>query len=183
MDRYVPDCNRLDKPPLAPPRKRHVDTLLPKNFAQPVTCFFWHQNGLCNKRDEDCAYAHWDTGRLAAAPVHVSDCKYPTCMNACLKLNHETAAAAVAKRPVNSHAYITGRHASATTDLGEWEERLHIKEQKLKKQESDLRTREEIVMKKESRLRERGKRAARYEHVPKNRSYRDRRPGEGRDHN
>ncbi|KAF1847518.1 uncharacterized protein K460DRAFT_257681, partial [Cucurbitaria berberidis CBS 394.84] len=47
------------------------DLSLPKNFNKPLTCFFWHQYGRCNKRDVDCAYAHWDTGFLAAGPIHL----------------------------------------------------------------------------------------------------------------
>jgi len=52
------------------------DTSLPKNFPQPLTCFFWHQNGRCNKRDIDCAYAHYDTGFMAGAPVTPLDCAF-----------------------------------------------------------------------------------------------------------
>ncbi|KAH6877949.1 hypothetical protein BKA58DRAFT_465687 [Alternaria rosae] len=46
-----------------------LDKSLPKNFPQPLTCFFWHQNGQCNKRDIDYAYAHHNTGFMASAPV------------------------------------------------------------------------------------------------------------------
>lgn len=48
-----------------------LDTLLPKNFPKPLTCFFWFNNGRCSKRDEDCMYAHWNTGHLAGAPITV----------------------------------------------------------------------------------------------------------------
>lgn len=44
---------------------------MPKNFATPLTCFFWKNNGRCSKSDEDCWYAHYDTGVVAAAPVTV----------------------------------------------------------------------------------------------------------------
>lgn len=54
-----------------------LDKSLPKNFPQPLTCFFWHQNGRCNKRDIDCAYAHYDTGFMAGAPVTPLDCAFP----------------------------------------------------------------------------------------------------------
>ena len=53
-----------------------LDKSLPKNFPQPLTCFFWHQNGRCNKRDIDCAYAHYDTGFMAGAPVTPLDCAF-----------------------------------------------------------------------------------------------------------
>ena len=53
-----------------------LDKSLPKNFPQPLTCFFWHKNGRCNKRDIDCAYAHYDTGFMAGAPVTPLDCAF-----------------------------------------------------------------------------------------------------------
>lgn len=57
-----------------PPKEKRYsipsDITLPKNFENPLTCFFWHANGRCNKRDEDCNYAHWETGFLAVAPVN-----------------------------------------------------------------------------------------------------------------
>ncbi|KAF2686431.1 hypothetical protein K458DRAFT_212100 [Lentithecium fluviatile CBS 122367] len=46
-------------------------TSLPKNFDKPLT-FFWYHMGACNKRDEDCAYAHYDTGYVAKAPVAIA---------------------------------------------------------------------------------------------------------------
>jgi hypothetical protein len=51
-----------------------LDTSLPKNFEKPLTCFFWNQFGRCNKRDMDCAYAHWDTGFMAGAPINFPGC-------------------------------------------------------------------------------------------------------------
>ncbi len=33
-----------------------------------LTCFYWKHQGGCNKRDEDCSYAHYDTGHDASAP-------------------------------------------------------------------------------------------------------------------
>ena len=71
MDRYVPSdggavtCSSLSR------RRESIDISLPKNFDKPLTCFFWHQNGRCNKRDNDCAYAHYHTGHLAAAPINL----------------------------------------------------------------------------------------------------------------
>lgn len=68
-DRYRPYnfTDRDRRPPVSV--LTDEDKSLPKNFAKPLTCFFWKQNGKCNKRDVDCAYAHWETGYLAAAPV------------------------------------------------------------------------------------------------------------------
>jgi hypothetical protein len=59
----------------SPKQKGYIipsDVTLPKNFENPLTCFFWYANGRCNKRDEDCNYAHWETGFLAMAPVNGS---------------------------------------------------------------------------------------------------------------
>lgn len=50
-----------------------VDITYPKNFPnKPLTCFFWKQNGRCNKSDADCVYAHWDTGFMASSPISLS---------------------------------------------------------------------------------------------------------------
>ena len=51
---------------------QQADVTLPKNFPKPLTCFFWFTNGRCSKRDQDCAYAHWNTGHLAGSPITVS---------------------------------------------------------------------------------------------------------------
>jgi hypothetical protein len=63
-------------PDPGPRRGRDVqpqtDVTLPKNFPKPLTCFFWFHNGRCSKRDQDCAYAHWNTGHLAGSPITVS---------------------------------------------------------------------------------------------------------------
>lgn len=70
MDRYMPGERRRSSRPDTP-RVGNADTSLPKNFEKPLTCFFWHQNGRCNKSDEACAYAHWDTGHVAGAPINI----------------------------------------------------------------------------------------------------------------
>lgn len=49
-----------------PPEMRyHRSQDLP---AHSLTCFYWKHQGGCNKRDEDCSYAHYDTGHDASAP-------------------------------------------------------------------------------------------------------------------
>lgn len=67
---------------------------MPKNFSQPLTCFYWHTYGHCNKSDESCLfvcirsiclpsayltmcsrYAHYSTGVVAAAPVSLGGSK------------------------------------------------------------------------------------------------------------
>ncbi|KAL8964709.1 MAG: hypothetical protein Q9183_004265 [Haloplaca sp. 2 TL-2023] len=50
---------RQQKPPIEPRR-----SLAP---VKHLTCFFW-QRGGCNKRREDCSYAHYDTGIVATNP-------------------------------------------------------------------------------------------------------------------
>lgn len=49
-----------------PPETRHhrSQDLPPKM----LTCYYWKHQGGCNKRDEDCSYAHYDTGHDASAP-------------------------------------------------------------------------------------------------------------------
>jgi len=34
-----------------------------------MTCFFWYQHGRCSKSDDECIYAHVDTGHYANPPV------------------------------------------------------------------------------------------------------------------
>lgn len=52
-----------------------------KGVAQPstelrcvkhLTCYYWYTNGICNKADDECAYSHENTGRLAEKPQIVS---------------------------------------------------------------------------------------------------------------
>ncbi|KAK3076718.1 hypothetical protein LTS18_012245 [Coniosporium uncinatum] len=50
------------KPETLPPK-------LPKEFDTPMTCFFWYQHGRCSKSDDECIYAHMDTGHYANPPV------------------------------------------------------------------------------------------------------------------
>lgn len=79
--------SRLRMPPPPPPRQTVrtysldggdstnqplTNVRLPKHFDKPLTCFFWFHMGRCNKRDDDCAYAHRDTGYLAGAPIAVT---------------------------------------------------------------------------------------------------------------
>lgn len=51
------------------PQGEPSDRTMPKNFPQPLTCFYWHTQGRCNKSDEECWYAHCDTGVYASAPI------------------------------------------------------------------------------------------------------------------
>jgi hypothetical protein len=72
-----PSVNQRSSPDAVEVRKP-ADSALPKNFDKPMTCFFWHQFGRCNKRDVDCAYAHWDTGFMAGAPINLPGCMSPS---------------------------------------------------------------------------------------------------------
>ncbi|TKA68501.1 hypothetical protein B0A49_07660 [Cryomyces minteri] len=45
---------------------------MPKDFLQPMTCFYWATQGRCTKTADECFYAHWDTGVIASAPVSMA---------------------------------------------------------------------------------------------------------------
>jgi len=53
----------LSSPP--PEIRHHRSQDMPPKM---LTCFYWKHQGGCNKRDEDCLYAHYDTGHDASAP-------------------------------------------------------------------------------------------------------------------
>ncbi|MCJ1466375.1 hypothetical protein MMC07_004994 [Pseudocyphellaria aurata] len=36
-----------------------------------LTCYFWAKNGVCKWSDEDCLYAHYNTGKTANGPLQV----------------------------------------------------------------------------------------------------------------
>ncbi|KAL8867000.1 MAG: hypothetical protein Q9174_005945 [Haloplaca sp. 1 TL-2023] len=36
--------------------------------SKSLTCFFWARNRKCNRSDEECSYAHYDTGTVAKPP-------------------------------------------------------------------------------------------------------------------
>ncbi|KAL9582915.1 MAG: hypothetical protein Q9212_003015, partial [Teloschistes hypoglaucus] len=46
--------------------KEGVNTGLP--LSKSLTCFFWARNRKCNRSDEECSYAHYDTGTVARPP-------------------------------------------------------------------------------------------------------------------
>lgn len=37
-------------------------------LSKSLTCFFWARNRKCNRTDEECSYAHYDTGTVARPP-------------------------------------------------------------------------------------------------------------------
>ncbi|PSN74666.1 hypothetical protein BS50DRAFT_480612 [Corynespora cassiicola Philippines] len=121
-------------------RERHrnnsIDVSLPKNFKIPLTCFFWYFNGRCNKRDEDCAYAHWNTGHFAGAPISI-----PTA-------NGVESVAGKKARDFTSELPRPSVYA-----LEEREEAIKVKEQELESRERNVEKREEDL-EKTTRLRE-----------------------------
>ncbi|KAL8724250.1 MAG: hypothetical protein Q9181_006910, partial [Wetmoreana brouardii] len=40
--------------------------------SRSLTCFFWARNRKCNRSDEECSYAHYDTGTVARPPPGVT---------------------------------------------------------------------------------------------------------------
>lgn len=36
-----------------------------------LTCYFWAKNGTCKWNDDECLYAHHDTGKVANGPLQV----------------------------------------------------------------------------------------------------------------
>lgn len=36
-----------------------------------LTCYFWAKNGVCKWSDNDCLYAHYNTGKTANGPLQV----------------------------------------------------------------------------------------------------------------
>lgn len=61
----------------AAPNVSHVNTgVSPTQIPKPasvkhLTCYFWAKNGSCKFSDEDCLYAHRDTGKVAQGPLQV----------------------------------------------------------------------------------------------------------------
>ena len=40
--------------------------------SKSLTCYFWARNRKCNRSDEECSYAHYDTGTVARAPPGIT---------------------------------------------------------------------------------------------------------------
>ncbi|KAH7125523.1 hypothetical protein B0J11DRAFT_308378 [Dendryphion nanum] len=115
----------------AGPHVIYADKALPKNFAKPLTCFFWKHHGKCNKRDIDCAYAHWDTGHSATAPI---------------TLPSENGIESLAGRNAERQLSGTGHSVSIGTDRAESVQHnasIRSLEKEIRQKERDLRLREE----------------------------------------
>lgn len=54
-----------------------------------LTCYFWAKNGVCKWSDEDCLYAHYNTGKTANGPLQVEPGReFPSsCVLAILKIS------------------------------------------------------------------------------------------------
>ncbi|KAF1961715.1 hypothetical protein CC80DRAFT_543077 [Byssothecium circinans] len=107
---------------------QQIDVTLPKNFPKPLTCFFWFTNGRCSKRDQDCAYAHWDTGHLAGSPITVSA---------------GSGAGSVAGKKARDLACDTYRPASE--DLKTREAALKCREEELERKEKEIAVSKEVL--------------------------------------
>lgn len=74
--RFHNNCPTMDKPKgsyfwqfLLPFLTFPAVKLPPKHHNPPVTCFYWFTRGYCIKSDENCAYAHYNTGYYASDPT------------------------------------------------------------------------------------------------------------------
>ncbi|KAI1611846.1 hypothetical protein EDD37DRAFT_651467 [Exophiala viscosa] len=43
-----------------------------RNSVKHLTCYWWHKTSRCRRTDEECLYAHWDTGRYTDPPKQVN---------------------------------------------------------------------------------------------------------------
>jgi hypothetical protein len=193
MDRYVPSTNR---PTATTPPNDHK--ILPKHFSPPLTCFFWSQNGRCNKRDVDCAYAHYLTGHLAAAPINIPG---RTCEAACVggveadaDVVDPYAAIAVAGKNVRDVSALAAgapcRDVSGSAvQVSEWKETLREREVEVARREREVEEREnrfmrevwkreDVVRSREDLVRKREERVGRRERAVKDER---RRRGRGRE--
>ncbi|KAF2248259.1 hypothetical protein BU26DRAFT_605758 [Trematosphaeria pertusa] len=162
-------------------RNKSIDVSLPKHFVAPITCFFWHHFGRCNKRDEDCAYAHWDTGYLAAAPINIvsatgsGGCLPSRSMPGDPPYNHAQDLWIADKSSTESVAGTKARdptvHTSgpSSTNLTEGTEVLHVRQERLRLKEKSFEKRvedlEKSVRLREQEVQKREKRVASMEAV------------------
>jgi hypothetical protein len=142
MDRYTPTLHRDNK-------------TLPKHFSPPLTCFFWSQNGRCNKRDVDCAYAHYLTGHLAAAPINIPGRTYSSLLGVGKSTNGADPYATVAVAGKN----FCDMSASAA-QMSEREEKLRAREMEVARRERGTEEREDEVRRREREVRRREERVA-----------------------
>lgn len=64
---------RVISPLTATPKSSASSPLKPVHpqSVKHLTCYFWAKNGNCKWSDDDCLYAHHDTGKIANGPMQV----------------------------------------------------------------------------------------------------------------
>lgn len=64
---------RATAPPNTPYARAKVSPMqVPKPASvKHLTCYFWAKNGTCKFSEEDCLYAHHNTGKVAQGPLQV----------------------------------------------------------------------------------------------------------------
>ncbi|KAI4170273.1 MAG: hypothetical protein LQ348_007134, partial [Seirophora lacunosa] len=69
--REQPDSlSQLNEPLDIPEEEDIADRLPTVSGKKHLTCFFWAKNGSCWYTDDECAYAHYNTGIVAHDPMH-----------------------------------------------------------------------------------------------------------------
>lgn len=65
---------RVIAPPKSSERSHKTSSSTTTNSPPSVkhlTCYFWAKNGTCKWNDDECLYAHHDTGKVANGPLQV----------------------------------------------------------------------------------------------------------------
>ncbi|KAF2836842.1 hypothetical protein M501DRAFT_233762 [Patellaria atrata CBS 101060] len=114
---------------------------LPKDFPIPITCFYWMYAGGCIKTDDECYYAHRDTGLHASAPfsdgqrkslVHKNS---PFTVHELRKLSANVSIEVIAGRRLHEYLASVARHGA---ELEEARELLRVRERDLDEREARL---------------------------------------------
>lgn len=58
------------KPPFTGPKTSSSSSSSPPSVKH-LTCYFWAKNGVCKWTDDECLYAHYNTGKTANGPLQV----------------------------------------------------------------------------------------------------------------
>lgn len=62
--------SQINEPLVIPEEEDIADHLPSVSGKKHLTCFYWAKNGTCRYTDEECAYAHYNTGIVANDPMH-----------------------------------------------------------------------------------------------------------------
>lgn len=92
--RYVPRSSSL---PNSPKPRRATPHPHGKPSVKHLTCFWWKVKGDCRFAEEDCLYAHRDTGLLADAPRQVTPGGEQVRCTFCAHTDHQSPALEPAK--------------------------------------------------------------------------------------